>query len=178
MKYKTLTILILTVTLFGGFWNNSCTSGDPVCATKDIPVEKISVDSAFLAFIDSVPILHLTGFELSSDTDFKHIDLKSNFIPKGAALVGRLLPFKDHEFIIYSYLSDIRIPILEVYNSTGKKVNQRQLFQHDSCPLELGGNHKVSLSKDFTKLYLETYCATALSNRALDTIVIHELITN
>lgn len=178
MKYRILSLLLLIMAFSGGFWSNRCTSGDSFCGTKDGPVEKILVDSAFIAFVDSIPIVRLKNFELNSDQDFEHVDLKSKFIPEGAALIGRLIPLKRHEFIIYSYPADIRLPILEVYNANGEKVNQRELFQYDSCPLELGGHHNVKLSEDFTQLYLETYCATALSNRELDTIVIHELIPN
>lgn len=176
MKYKTLTILFLTAIFFVGLLNTRCSNTDPVCVTRDVPTEEILIDSAFLAFVDSVPIVRLTGFELNDDNAFEHVDLKSKFIPEGAALIGRFLPFKHHEFIIYSYPADIRLPVLEVYNSNGEKVNQHALFLYGTCPLDLEESHKVKLSKDFSKLYLETYCSTALSSRELDTIIIHELI--
>lgn len=176
MKYKKLTTLFSTAILFVGFLNTRCSNGDPVCVTQDVPTEEIPVDSAFLAFVDSIPIVRLTGFELNDDNAFEHADLESNFIPDGASLIGRFPPFNQHEFIIYSYPADIRLPVLEVYNSNGKKVNQRALFLYGTCPLDLEENHKVKLSKDFSKLYLETHCTTALSSSEVDTIVIHDLI--
>ena len=41
MKHKTLTILLLSVTLFGGCWNNRCSSGKNVCGVVDGPITNI-----------------------------------------------------------------------------------------------------------------------------------------
>ena len=41
MKYKTLAILFLLVTLFGGWWNNRCSSGEGFCGVVDRPIENV-----------------------------------------------------------------------------------------------------------------------------------------
>ncbi|PHR31660.1 MAG: hypothetical protein COA38_07585 [Fluviicola sp.] len=41
MKYKTLTVLFLTLTIFGGFWNNRCSSGEQRCGVVDGSIENI-----------------------------------------------------------------------------------------------------------------------------------------
>jgi hypothetical protein len=175
VNYKTITILFLTITVFGGCWNNRCTRGGHGCAVVESSVTKEKSRSlAFRQFVDSIPILN-QKFKLDSDSSFTHFELQSNFIPDGAALIGRLLPLDNHEFILYSYPADLRLPILEVYTSLGEKVNQRELFLYSTCD-DFGGHHSAQLSNDRTKFYLQTTCKTALSNRNLDTVVIKELI--
>lgn len=41
MKYKTLTVLFLTLTIFGGFWNNRCSSEEKRCGVVDGPIENV-----------------------------------------------------------------------------------------------------------------------------------------
>ena len=84
--------------------------------------------------------------------------MESEFIPEGAALLGRLPSIENKYFIIYTYPADIRLPILEVYNANGEKINQLELYDYMNCDLDQGGNSKFTITNEF--IIKETYCNT------------------
>lgn len=172
-----LIILILTVSLLGG-----CSQNDGSDNGENFPVinstPQLTVDTTFKSFVQSIPYLD-ADFYLNNGEDFKHVNLKNKFIPEGAALIGKLPSIDQYEFIVYSYPADIRLPILEVYNSKGKKVNERALFKYGYCTVgDLGPltKHEVSLSPDKTKFYLTTTCPISFSGFYYDSIVLNDLI--
>ena len=176
MKYKTLTVLFLTVTIFGGCFNNRCSDDERGCAVVNTSDPSLlNVDSSFFYFTQTIPILD-SNFTLSSSEEFNHLDIKSKYIPDGAALIGKLQAIDNYEFIIYSYPADLRLPILEVYNSNGKKVNERVLYNFEYCTIDFENNHKVELSADHSKVYRTTVCGISFSAFSYDSILVRDLL--
>ena len=174
MKYKTLIIWFVSVTVFSSCENDPF-SDELISIAPSASMASL-IDTSFQGFVNSIPILD-SNFSLSNKKDFEHINLHSKFIPDGAGLIGRLNSIDNYAFIIYSYPADVRLPILEVYNSDGAKVNQKLLFKYGYCKLEAGpDNHDTKLSADGTKFYLTTSCIFAFSAFDYDSIVIRDLI--
>ena len=178
MTYKTLTILFLTVTIFVGCFNNRCSGDEKGCAVVNADAPSLlNVDSSFLYFTQTIPILD-SNFTLSNEDEFKHLDIKSKYIPEGAALIGKLHAIGNYEFIIYSYPADLRLPILEVYNSKGEKVNEHVLYNFEYCNTDFQNNHKVELSADHSKIYRTTICGISFSAFSYDSIVVRDLLSH
>jgi hypothetical protein len=127
--------------------------------------------------VKSIPILD-SNFTLSNQDDFDHLNIKSKFMPKGAGLIGRLPSIEGFHFIIYSYEKDFRLYILEVYNSAGQKVNERQLANFNYCTLNqlIEDDHEIKISSDKTKIYINTTCAISFSAFDHDSVVVEDLI--
>lgn len=96
---------------------------------------KIVSKTEFMKFVDEIPILK-TNFSLECSQTINHIDIKSDYVPEDAGVVGRLKTKEDYSFIIYSYPADIRLPILEVYNRDGKKIDELPLFEMSDCSID------------------------------------------
>jgi hypothetical protein len=158
-------VLIFTVALLSAFANNYSTA-------KDHPIRK----TAFEQFVDSIPLLELP-FELSTTDVIKHVPLNSPYIPEGAALIGKLKSQNNRWLIIYSYPADIRLPILEVYDSNGKKLSEVQLFDYGNCPVTSSGYSKFVI-KNEKEIYKETACDAYDSRTDRDTINIEGLLKN
>lgn len=180
-KYRGITVLFFSMIMFGGCFSNRCSVGsiEGGCAVVEADNSSLlNIDSSFFYFAQNIPILD-SNFTLSSDEDFTHLDVKSKFIPEGAALLGRLKPFSNYEFILYSYPADIRLPILEVYNFKGEKVNERFLYDFEYCSNENPEqSHEVELSADHSTIYRSTFCAFAFSAFGYDSIVVRDLIAH
>jgi len=102
----------------------SCSMSDSVC-DKETKTE-------FENYVCEIPLLSV-NFGLTCAEPIEHIDIKSKFTPEGAGIVGRLRSIDNYSFIIYSYPADIRLPILEVYNQKGNKINQTPLLNQNDC---------------------------------------------
>ena len=147
------------------------------CGNKDSGEEVNNLTKTpFEQFVDSMPLIRLP-FELSTSDEIQHVNLNSEHIPEGAALVGKLQSKNGTHFIIYSYPADIRLPILEIYNSTGEKINEILLFDYVSCPLTSNGYSKF-IVKSYNAIYKETACDSYDSRIDRDTIYIENLLKN
>lgn len=113
--------------LFGLFFLNSCSVNDSIC-DKESKTE-------FEKYICEIPLLS-AGFSLTCAEQIEHHNFKSEFTPEGAGIVGRLKSIGSHSFIIYSYPADIRLPILEVYDQKGEKINETPLFDEYDCSID------------------------------------------
>lgn len=171
MKYNALPILFYVIMLLG-----ACGHDEPKSTRSVQPVSSLK-DTSFLAYARSIPLLD-KDFTLSSSEVFEHMNIQSKYIPDGAGLIGSLAPINEYHFIIYSYPADIQLPVLEVYNSIGEKVNDRVLFNYGHCPVQFRDNHSFKLSPDRTAIYLHTTCAISFSNAYQDTIIIEDLISH
>ena len=178
-RNHTLTLVIVVILV--GCFNSRCSleTGVEECYAAVVPDNStlLNIDTSFYYFAQNIPILD-SNFKLSSNEDFNHIGIQSKFIPEGAGLIGRLKPIDNYEFIIYSYPADVRLPILEIYNFRGEKVNEALLYNYGYCedpyPEE---SHKVELSADHSTIYRSTTCSIAWSNSCYDSIVVQELIS-
>jgi hypothetical protein len=180
-KYRSYTVALVTIVMFGGYFNNRCSfgGGEEGCAVVEANNSALlNKDSSFYYFAQNIPIID-SNFTLSSKKEFNHLDVQSMFIPEGAGLIGRLKPIDNYEFIIYSYPADVRLPILEVYNIKGEKVNEALLYNYGYCgdpnPEE---SHMVEFSLDHSTIYRSTTCLIAWSNFGYDSIVVQDLISH
>lgn len=138
--------------------------------------EQISQKTDFEQYVESIPILELP-FELSTNDTIAHIPIENPFLPEGAALLGRLQSNNDKHLILYSYPADIRLPILEIYNSKGEKLNTLPLFDYGKCPLTASGYSRFEIT-DQGEIYKETACDLYDSRIDTDTIFIEKLLQN
>ncbi len=136
--------------------------------------QQLSEDS-FKQFVDDIPLLQLP-FELSTSDPMYHLNMESKYIPEGAALIGRLKSRLGKHLIIYSYPADIRLPILEVYDNDGKKLNELQLFDYMSCPMTASGFSRFIIRSE--EIYKETACDIYDSRIDQDTIRVNDLLKN
>ena len=158
MKIKHLFLLLICIQL-------SCVNSEK--KTEEIKKTK------FEQFVSRIPLLEIP-FEQSSLDEFKHLQMESEFIPEGAALLGRLSSRDDKHLILYTYPADVRLPFLEVYSTNGKKINQLELYDYMNCDLDQGGNSKFTITNEF--ITKETYCNTYVSRVDRDTIAIEDLV--
>lgn len=179
MKYKAPAILFLCSAMFGGFLNVRCSSDDSEITLENTNVSSLlNVDSSFFYFAQTIPILE-SNFTLSNKEEFNHLGIQSKYIPEGAGLIGKLKPINNYEFIIYSYPADLRLPILEVYNFKGEKVNERVLYNFEYCSSDFGeDHHEVETSPDHSKIYRTTTCAISYSAFSYDSILVRDLIAH
>lgn len=166
---------ILFISMVGVLWG--CSDDEENHPTPNVLASIVEQDSSFASFVAQVPELD-SSFSWSNSDTIEYLDVKSKFIPEGAGLIGRLPSIDDYSFLIYSYPVNTGIPILEVYNEVGKKVNQRELFVMGDCSsiLSLSDFHRFYLSADRSTVYMSTSCAISFSAGFSDSLVVESLI--
>lgn len=154
-----------------------CSDDEKKRPAPNVQASIVKHDSSFASFVAQVPELD-SSFSWSNSDTIEYLDIKSKFIPEGAGLIGKLPSIDDYSFLIYSYPADTGIPILEVYNEVGEKVNQRELFVMGDCSsiLSLSDFHRFYLSDDRSTVYMSTSCAFSFSAGFSDSLVVERLI--
>ena len=172
MKYRTC---MLFISMVGVLWG--CSDDEEKRPAPNLQASIVERDSPFASFVAQVPELD-SSFSWSNSDTIEYLDIKSKFIPERAGLIGRLPSIDNYSFLIYSYPADTGIPILEVYNEVGEKVNQRELFVMGDCPsiLSLSDSHHFHLSADRSTVYMSTSCAISFSAGFSDSLVVGSLI--
>jgi len=125
-------------------------------------------EAAFRSFFDSSPVLE-EGYTATCNNYFEHAEIESEFIPEGAALVGKLGVDAKLYHIIYSYPADIRLPIWEAYDSGGNKRGEVQLFDMHYCSFDK--------PEQWTRFTVVGYCKVLIENFNVsdgDTTVVFE----
>jgi len=89
----------------------------------------------FEQFVEQIELIK-TPFALKCGDEMEHRNLNSKYVPEGASILGRMKSINNHHFIIYIYAADIMLPILEVYDKSGLKIKEKQLFNYGSCSFE------------------------------------------
>lgn len=131
-------------------------------------------ERAFEAFVAEIPLLE-QGMTLKSGEELPGVSIETEFIPEGASLIGKLKSIDENHFIVYSYPADIRLPILEIYNSTGEKLNEKVLFGYGDCPLTESGSSECTFAANH-RVIVRTFCDTYFSKFDVDTIKVKELL--
>ena len=172
MNYRTCILFISMVSVLLG-----CSDDEEKRPAPNVQASIVKQDSSFASFVAQVPELD-SSFSWSNSDTIEYLDIKSKFIPEGAGLIGRLPSIDNYAFLIYSSPADTGIPILEVYNEVGEKVNQRELFIKGDCPsiLSLSDIHHFHLSADRSTIYMSTSCAFSFSAGFSDSLVVERLI--
>lgn len=172
MNYRASILFISMVSVLWG-----CSDDEEKRTTPHVQASIVEQDLSFASFVAQVPELD-PSFSWSNSDTIEYLDIKSKFIPEGAGLIGRLPSIDDYSFLIYSYPVNTRMPILEVYNEVGEKINQRELFITGDCPsiLSMSDFHRFYLSADRSTVYISTSCAIAFSAGFSDSLVVERLI--
>ena len=134
----------------------------------------INEETPFQQFVNSVPLITLP-FGLSSNEAINHLTIDSPVIPEGAALIGKLPSQDSRHLLIYSYPADIRLPILELYDSNGTKLKEVNLFNYGACPVTSSGFSSFQLD-DYARIFLETACDLYDSRIDRDTLFIDQFV--
>lgn len=131
-------------------------------------------ENAFFDFVTSVPILD-SGYTAESDETIEHFVIESDFIPDGAAMMGRVPSREGYHFLVYCHPDDIHLPILEMYDSLGEKILERSLFRYSECPPSDSGYSRFELVGTRV-IIIVTICDAYNSNAFMDVIELEELI--
>ncbi len=160
MKLSTITFCIIVIL-------SACST-----PTDEVVQEEVEL-TPFEQFVDSIPIIK-TPYSLSSNEVFEYIEIASKNIPEGASLMGKLNSINGFHFILYSYPADICLPILEVYDADGRKINKAVLFQYGACPITSNGYSKCTIMDK--ELIMKTVCDAENFDVTADTINIEGLL--
>jgi len=144
------------------------------CSVKSETDDTENELPSFEQYVEEIPLIS-ERVELRSSSLIKHVDIESDFIPEGAALFGKLNSINGYHFIIYTYPADVRLPILEVYDNEGNKINEKQLYRYGSCPVTNSGG-STAIIKDREMIIMQTFCDIYDSKFDSDTIFVHSLI--
>lgn len=125
-------VLIILFVAFTAISCNSTLQSNNETKRNDPILKLDSLKTSFKDFYSSIQILE-SGFTLIDGGAINFQEIESPFVPDGASLIGRLKNNKIGFPIIYAYPADIVIPILELYNSEGEKINQFELFDLQYC---------------------------------------------
>lgn len=103
-----------------------------------------SNDESFVEFFSKIPKLEVGYKTVCYQMELVSDSIESIFKSNGATILGRLNPINDFYFIVYIYPADLPLPILEVYDKQGEKMNDVQLFNYGFCTDMLADNQYSS----------------------------------
>ena len=136
---------------------------------------KLDLKTPFENYVHEIRVIDIP---YNSDNNFESLDIESVFKPEGSLLQGKLKSINNYHFIIYWYAADISLPILEVYNNNGKKVNEVQLLDIHFCSYEYPNQDgRFKIEKD-GEIILENYTLINDIERVVssDTISLKKII--
>lgn len=143
--------------------------------SNDINIVKLTDSNSFEKYVERITLIK-SNYSLSCDEGFEHLKLTSEFIPEGAGIIGKMKSINDYHFIIYSYPADIRLPILEVYNLEGKKINEKQLFNYHACSFDSEETSSRFTVKNDSTIIIETINRNDNFVLESETVKLYELI--
>ncbi len=122
---------------------------------KTIEQKSGSFDS-FTDYLEAIPKIKIPT-RYSCNNSYEWINLESKYRPKGSSIMGKLNSINGNHFIIYTYPADITLPILEIYNNEGSKLNQLVLLDMAHCSFEAEDEHSRFTVPNDSLIFLENY---------------------
>ena len=99
---------------------------------------------------------------------FRNNDFGAGFKPEGGTIIGKIKVTHQFVAIVYSYPSDIALPILETYNLKGEKIDQLQLVNLINCAEDftdtIEANSSLIISQDTIIQIIDSIFRTVVEN--------------
>jgi len=111
---------------------------------------------SFSNYLDAIPKIEIPT-KYSCNNSFDRINLESKYRPEGSSIMGKLNSINENHFIIYTYPADNTLPILEIYNNEGLKLNQLILLDMAHCSFEAEDEHSRFIVPNDSFIILENF---------------------